>query len=225
MRSSFALVLPFVLCAGCGSSSSSPNDAGNTGTGGSSSTGTGGSSSTGTGGSSSTGTGGSSSTGTGGSLPGMAGNPNGSCSAGVPTSGQPADVSNPTSVIGTGTAASCTFSALNTAVGKGGVITFNCGSDPVTIAITATMNLPTTKDTVIDGGNKITLDGGHAVQILSFNSANFQTNETTADAAAPRRSSTARRRPPTDPDGDAAPPARRGTTTARAAPSSCATAT
>ena len=94
MRSSLALVLPFVLYAGCGSSSSSPNDAGNTGTGGSSPTGTGGNS-TGTGGTSSTGTGGSS-TGTGGSLPGMAGNPNGSCTAGVPTSGQPADVSNPT---------------------------------------------------------------------------------------------------------------------------------
>jgi hypothetical protein len=184
MRSSLALVLPFVLYAGCGSSGSSPNDAGNTGTGGTSSTGTGGSSSTGTGGrsssgtggSSSTGTGGSSTTGTGGSLPGMAGNPNGSCTAGVPTSGQPADVSNPTSVIGTGTAASCTFSALNTAVGKGGVITFNCGSAPVTIAITATMNLPTNKNTVIDGGGKITLDGGHAVQILSFNGPDFQTN-------------------------------------------------
>ena len=176
MRFSLALVLPFVLYAGCGSSSSAPNDAGNTGTGGSGSTGTGGSGSTGTGGSSSTGTGGSSSTGTGGSLPGMAGNPNGSCTAGVPASGQPADVSNPTSVIGTGTAASCTFSALNTAVGKGGVITFNCGSGSVTIAITATMNLPTTKNTVIDGGGKITLDGGHAVQILSFNGPDFQTN-------------------------------------------------
>ena len=106
----------------------------------------------------------------------MAGNPNGSCTAGVPASGQPADVSTPTSVIGTGTAASCTFSALNTAVGKGGVITFNCGSDPVTIAITATMNLPTNKNTVIDGGGKITLDGGHAVQILNFNGPDFQTN-------------------------------------------------
>jgi hypothetical protein len=106
---------------------------------------------------------------------GQAGNPNGSCKAGVPANGQPADVSNPT-VIGTGTAASCTFAALNTAVGQGGVITFNCGSAPVTIAITATMNLPTNKNTVIDGGNKVTLDGGHAVQILNFNSANFQAN-------------------------------------------------
>jgi hypothetical protein len=164
MRLSLALVLPVFLSAGCGGS----NDIGHAGTGGST---------TGTGGSTTTGTGGSSPTGTGGSLPGTAGNPTGSCSAGVPASGQPADVSNPT-VIGTGTAASCTFSALTAAVGKGGVITFNCGSDPATLAITATMNLPTTKDTVIDGGNKITLDGGHAVQILNFNSANFQATET-----------------------------------------------
>jgi hypothetical protein len=105
---------------------------------------------------------------------GQAGNPNGSCKAGVPARGQPANVSNPT-VIGSGTAASCTFAALNTAVGKGGVITFNCGG-AVTIPITATMNLPTTKNTVIDGGNNVTLDGGHAVQILNFNSANFQAN-------------------------------------------------
>src|SRR5262249_7134333 len=32
------------------------------------------------------------------------------------------------------------------------------------------------KNTVIDGGNKVTLDGGNAVQILSFNSSNFQAN-------------------------------------------------
>jgi len=36
-----------------------------------------------------------------------------------------------------------------------------------------TLNLPTTKNTVIDGGNKITLDGQNAVQILRFDSANF----------------------------------------------------
>ena len=154
------------LSVGCGSSSLRDGPGtGGTGTGG---TGTGG---TGTGG---TGTGG---TGTGGSLP-TAGNPNGSCSAGLPSNGKAADVSHPTAVIGTGTAASCTFSALNTAVGQGGIITFDCGSAAVTIAITGTMNLPTTKDTVIDGGNTITLDGGHAVQILNFNSANFQATET-----------------------------------------------
>jgi hypothetical protein len=59
---------------------------------------------------------------------GSAGNPDGSCTAGVPSQGQPADTSNPTTVVGTGTAASCTFSKLNAAVTLGGVITFDCGS-------------------------------------------------------------------------------------------------
>jgi hypothetical protein len=107
---------------------------------------------------------------------GAAGNPNGSCSAGVPSKGNPADTSNPTTVVGSGTAASCTFSQLNAAVTAGGVITFDCGGDAVTIPITATMNLPTNKNTVIDGGNKVTLDGGHAVQILNFNSSNWHSN-------------------------------------------------
>ena len=105
-----------------------------------------------------------------------AGNPNGSCSTGVPARGQPADISNPTTVVGTGTEASCTFAQLKAAATTGGVITFNCGSGPVTIVVTSTLNLPTTKNTVIDGGNKITLDGGNAVQILRFDSANFQAN-------------------------------------------------
>jgi len=108
---------------------------------------------------------------------GSAGNPDGSCKAGVPSQGQPADTSNPTTVVGTGTAASCTFSKLNAAVTLGGVITFNCGSAPVSIAVTATLNLPIDKNTVIDGGNKITLDGGSAVEILNFNSPNFQAND------------------------------------------------
>jgi hypothetical protein len=107
---------------------------------------------------------------------GPAGNPNGSCRGGIPAKGTVADTSNPTSVVGTGTAASCTFSLLDAAVTKGGVITFDCGDGAVTIPIAATMNLPTNKNTVIDGGNRITLDGGHAVQILNFNSSNFQAN-------------------------------------------------
>src|SRR5689334_15531384 len=80
------------------------------------------------------------------------GNPDGSCLAGVPAGGNPADVSRPTTVVGTGTAASCTFDALDAAVTAGGVITFDCGPDPVTIAVTRTLNLPLMKDTVIDGG-------------------------------------------------------------------------
>lgn len=79
-------------------------------------------------------------------------------------------------MVGTGTEASCTLAQLKAAATAGGVITFNCGSGPVTILVTATLNLPTSKNTLIDGGNKITLDGGGVVQILNFNSPGFQTN-------------------------------------------------
>jgi hypothetical protein len=105
-------------------------------------------------------------------------NPDRACLAGVPAGGVAADVSHPTTVVGTGTEASCTSAALAAAVAKGGVITFDCGSAPVTIHVTATLNLPITKDTVIDGGAKITLDGGDAVQLLRFDSPNFQALET-----------------------------------------------
>ena len=47
----------------------------------------------------------------------------------------------------------------------------------MTIRVTATLNVPSTKNTVIDGGRKITLDGGGAVQILRFYSGNFQAND------------------------------------------------
>jgi hypothetical protein len=100
------------------------------------------------------------------------------CTSALPAGGQAADVSRPTTVIGTGTAGSCTFATLNATVSKGGIITFNCGSAPVTIPITATMNLPTGVDTVIDGGGRITLDGQNAVRILYFNHDDFMANNT-----------------------------------------------
>ena len=64
-----------------------------------------------------------------------AGNASGGCA--VPAAGQLEDVSKPTSVVGTGTAASCTSDAVVAAVAKGGVITFSCGPDPVTITMLA----------------------------------------------------------------------------------------
>jgi hypothetical protein len=100
------------------------------------------------------------------------------CGTSLPPEAQPASVASPTTVVGTGAPASCTFAALNSAVTRGGVITFNCGAAPVTIAITATMNLPTNVDTVIDGGNRVTLDGQNAVRILSFNHGDFMVNNT-----------------------------------------------
>jgi len=87
-----------------------------------------------------------------------------------------ADVSNPTTVVGTGTAASCTEAALSAALTKGGIVTFDCGSAPATITVTKTIELPTSTDTVVDGGGNVTIDGGGSVRILDWNSANYRAN-------------------------------------------------
>ncbi len=109
---------------------------------------------------------------------GPSGNPNGSCQAGVPARGQRVDTSSPDTVVGTGSAASCTFAALQAAVTAGGIITFDCGPDVVTIPVTETLELPLMKDTTIDGGRKIVLDGGGTTQILRFDSPNFRALDT-----------------------------------------------
>jgi len=88
----------------------------------------------------------------------------------------PPDTSHPTTVVGTGSG-TCTESALDAAVAAGGVITFDCGDD-ATIAITKTLSLRTDVDTTIDGGGKITLDGGGATQIMNFNHADYRKNTT-----------------------------------------------
>src|SRR5262249_15127330 len=51
---------------------------------------------------------------------------------------------------------------------KGGIITFDCGPDPVTIVLTSTAKVFNDKGTklVIDGGNKVTLSGGGTTRIL-----------------------------------------------------------
>ncbi len=108
-----------------------------------------------------------------------AGNPSGSCSAGVPARGQPVDTSAPTSKIGTGTPDSCDFAQLQAAVAKGGIITFDCGGARHTILVTATLKLPINKNTVIDGGSRITLDGGGAVQIMRFDGTDWMKNTNT----------------------------------------------
>jgi len=86
----------------------------------------------------------------------------------IPTEGQAEDVSSPTTVIGTGTPTSCTGGAFVSAVANGGIITFDCGPDPVTITLTSTAKVFNDKGTklVIDGGNKVTLSGGGTTRIL-----------------------------------------------------------
>jgi predicted outer membrane repeat protein len=91
---------------------------------------------------------------------------------------QPADTSAPTTVVGNGVASSCTVPSLIAAVAKGGVVTFNCGG-PFTFALTQPIELSIAKDTVIDGGGKIALDGGSAIRVLDFNSPNFRATRTT----------------------------------------------
>ncbi|GAA5083547.1 hypothetical protein GCM10025760_00300 [Microbacterium yannicii] len=77
------------------------------------------------------------------------------------------DVSRPTTVVGTGTAASCTSAAVVSAVAAGGVVTFNCGASPVTIPLSQTLKIRnTTQNLVIDGGGLVTLSGGNARRIL-----------------------------------------------------------
>ncbi len=98
-----------------------------------------------------------------------AGNPDGHCA--VPADAQPEDSSHPDHVIGTGTPDSCTGSAFVAAVAQGGVITFDCGPDPVTITLDQTAKVFNDKapKIVIDGGGKVTLSGGGKVRILYQN--------------------------------------------------------
>jgi hypothetical protein len=78
----------------------------------------------------------------------------------------------------------CTEQALRDAVTKGGKIKFYCPSTP-TIAITQTIQLPIDKDTTIDGGSVVALDGGGngdagvGTRIFSFNSPNYRATKTT----------------------------------------------
>jgi len=126
---------------------------------------------TGAGGSHQTGAGGSgNSTGSGGAA--TIGTDGGTCT--VPAAAAAADVSSPTTVVGTGTAASCTAAKVVSAVAGGGVVTFNCGSAPLTIVVPEIDIINdggVTKDgsVTIDGGGKITLSGGGQNRILRQN--------------------------------------------------------
>jgi hypothetical protein len=100
------------------------------------------------------------------SLP-LPGNPGG---VPLPAEAQPVDTSHPDRVVGTGTPSSCTSQALVAAVALGGVITFNCGPDRVTIVMTDTAKVVNTSPIVVlDGGGKVTLSGAGQRRILYMN--------------------------------------------------------
>jgi hypothetical protein len=100
----------------------------------------------------------------------------------VPPAAQPVDAAQPSHVIGNGTPASCTSAAVVQAVAEGGIITFSCGPNPVTITMTATAKVVNTHlMTVIDGGGKVTLSGGGQVRILYMNTCDPAQVYTTSD--------------------------------------------
>jgi hypothetical protein len=87
--------------------------------------------------------------------------------AAVPAAGQPVSTAHPDHVIGDGSPAGCTSSAVVAAVAAGGVITFSCGPKPMTIVMTATAKVRNTSaEVVLDGGGKVTLSGDGARRIL-----------------------------------------------------------
>ena len=98
-----------------------------------------------------------------------AGDPEARCE--VPAAGGAADVSSPTTVIGDGTPESCTGQAVIDAVARGGVITFDCGPDPIIITLDRPAKVfnDTGPDIVIDGGGLVTLSGGGSTRILYMN--------------------------------------------------------
>ncbi len=70
-----------------------------------------------------------------------------------------------TTVVGTGSPQSCTEASFATALEAGGMITFNCGSQPHTLYLKRQHVMQS--DTNIDGGNQITLDGGRKTGLLA----------------------------------------------------------
>lgn len=100
-----------------------------------------------------------------------AGNQNPEATCDVPADGQLADVSSPRTVVGDGTPSSCTSSAVVTAVAGGGVITFDCGPDPLVITMEETAKIVNASgpEIVLDGGGKVTLSGAGARRVLYMN--------------------------------------------------------
>jgi hypothetical protein len=89
----------------------------------------------------------------------------------VPAAARALDTSSPDRVIGNGTPQSCTSAAVVDAVALGGVITFDCGPDPVLIEMDETAKIvnDTGPDIVIDGGGLVSLSGRGRVRILYMN--------------------------------------------------------
>jgi hypothetical protein len=108
------------------------------------------------------------------------GNPDGHVA--LPADARAVDTAHPDHVIGTGTAASCTSAAVVSAVAAGGITTFHCGPDPVTIVMTSTAKVHNnTGRTVLDGGGKVTLSGGGKRRVLYMNTCDGSLGRSRSD--------------------------------------------
>lgn len=89
----------------------------------------------------------------------------------IPDDAKLEDTTAPDHVIGSGTPESCTSQAVVDAVAKGGIITFDCGPDPVTIVMEETAKVvnDAAPKVVIDGKGLVTLSGGGKRRILYMN--------------------------------------------------------
>lgn len=76
-----------------------------------------------------------------------------------------AEAQSQTTTVGNGWAGSCTDAALRSAIANGGEIRFHCGNGPVTIGLSRALMI--SADTIIDGGNTITLSGNWSSGILA----------------------------------------------------------
>ena len=99
----------------------------------------------------------------------------------APIDSRGVDTSHPDRVVGSGAPAGCTSAAVVAAVAAGGVITFDCGPAPVTIAMTQTAKIVNAHPrTVLDGGGKVTLSGGGQRRILYQNTCDQKQGYTTS---------------------------------------------
>jgi hypothetical protein len=93
-------------------------------------------------------------------------------------------------VVGHGTPSSCTAKAFRRAVAKGGVITFDCGPNPVTIVMDRQAEVHNSSaKVVVDGGGTVTLSGGGRTRILYMNTCEKRLTWTTShcnDQAKPK---------------------------------------
>jgi hypothetical protein len=88
----------------------------------------------------------------------------------------------PARVVGNGSPASCTSSAVVDAVARGGHVTFDCGPDPVTIRLTQTAKVRNTNPLLIlDGGGRVTLSGDGRRRILYQNTCDQAQTWTTSN--------------------------------------------